>query len=426
MTWSTAFRIREGLRGSLWVVPLIGAVAGGLLSPLGILVDDHVEVSAYWNYSPSTASTLLSAIIGASAALTGFVVTVTVLVIQMSTGTFSARYMRLSYRDRLLKAVLAVLAATMAFAFQILRRVEDDSVPNVGVTVSGLMLLISLILFLIFFDRFVHRLRPVAVAAIVSRAGREAFEDACAAAAAPDAPQLVTRPLETDRAPTLVVHSPQAGSIQAVNGPGLVRWAREHRCLVVLPHAVGDFVQTDGTLVVVHGDAPADAPAQLRGLIALGAERTIGQDPAFAVRIMVDMANKALSAAINDPTTAVQAIDHLGDLLRLIGSTPLPVSDSVAGPGSVVIRGRTWEEFLAQGVTEIREYGATSMQVSRRLRALLEELWKAVLPENRAAVEDELARLEAAVSAKWSDSPDRDRSELPDRQGIGGPTATVS
>src|SRR5690349_17763021 len=99
MTWSTAFRIRQYLRGSLWVLPLVGCVLGALLGVVDTQVEKSVHLPANWTYSSSTASTLLSAIVGAMAALTGFVVTVTVLVVQMATGSFSARYMRLWYRD---------------------------------------------------------------------------------------------------------------------------------------------------------------------------------------------------------------------------------------------------------------------------------------------------------------------------------------
>ena len=112
---------------------------------------------------------------------------------------------------------------------------------------------------------------------------------------------------------------------------------------------------------------------------------------------MVDIANKALSAAVNDPTTAVQVIDHLGEILRVIGTTNLrqPPRLGEQRPGRVIMRARRWEDFLSLGTTEIRRYGAASMQVNRRLRAMLEELHDEVLPEHRAAVADELARLDA-------------------------------
>ena len=158
-------------------------------------------------------------------------------------------------------------------------------------------------------------------------------------------------------------------------------------------------------------------------MIALGVERTVEQDPAFCIRIMADVAVKALSAAINDPTTAIQALDHLENVLRLIGSTThhgqLTFRDQQGTP-RLVMPGRTWEDYLTLAVTEIREYGASSIQVMRRLRAMLEDLRESVRPGYRPAVEAELTRLDATVAAGFAGSVDLDRASARDRQGIGG------
>ena len=177
-------------------------------------------------------------------------------------------------------------------------------------------------------------------------------------------------------------------------------------------------------LVEVYGDDPGPmAEPKLRGLIALGEERTIEQDPAFAIRIMVDIANRALSPAVNDPTTAVQVLNHLGDTLRMVGSTPLPSADRGTGSAEVLVPVRRWEDFLSLAVTEIREYGWRSVQVMRRLRAVLEELRESVPAERRDAVDAELARLEATVSRGFGGTVDLDLASVPDPQGIGGPGA---
>ena len=125
MTWSGTFRRRQYLRSTLWVWPVI------------------VTPPAFWQYSPSIATTMLSTIVGASAALTGFVVTVAVLVVQMAIGTFSARYMRLIYRDPVLKAVLALLIGTTTFSLSLLRRVKSDFVPDIGVTIDGILIVVG-------------------------------------------------------------------------------------------------------------------------------------------------------------------------------------------------------------------------------------------------------------------------------------------
>jgi uncharacterized membrane protein len=424
MSWARRFRARQYIRGSLWVLPLIGGVLGVALGELDVVVDKSLNLSGALAYSASTATTLLATIVGAMAALTGFVVTVTTLVVQMATGTFSARYMRLWYRDRMLKALLALLIGTLAFSFALLRHVESNSVPNLGVSVAGVLVVASLLLFLLFLDIYLHRLRPVAVAVLVADYARDEFQPQEAALVAAQDIWLGVFEANGER-PTLVVHSENAGAIQAIDVGGLVRWAREHECLVAFRHTIGDFVPAGAKLIEVYGGGDVD-PREERRLsrkVALGAERTIEQDPAFAIRIMVDIADRALSAAVNDPTTAVQVLNHLSDVLRMIGSVDFSQS-SWSGDGGVrvglVMPVRRWEDYLTLGTTEIREYGANTIQVMRRLRAMLEELHEEVRPEHRAAVEDELARLDATVARSYGDSVDLDRASIPDAQGIGG------
>ena len=216
----------------------------------------------------------------------------------------------------------------------------------------------------------------------------------------------------------------RGGAIQAVDSVGLVEWARARDAELVLPRPVGDFVHAGEVLVRVYGGEFGDgADEELEGMIALGDERTYEQDPAFAIRILVDIANRALSAAVNDPTTAVQVLDHLEDVLGLIGKTDLEERAKPASadtPAAVVMATTRWEDFVTLGLTEIREYGATSVQIVRRLRALLEELLETVRPEHRAALEEELRRLDATVAGAWRDSVDLDRASEADRQGIGG------
>ena len=320
MSWAALFRAREYLKDSFWFYPLIGAILGPLVALLTQQADTSVMVPKAWQYAPSTASTVLTTIVGATVGLTGFVVTVTVLAIQMATGTFSARVMRIWYRDRILKATLTVLAGTLTFSFSLLRQVGSKQVPDIGVSVAGFLLGLSLVLFLLFFDRFIHRLRPVAVAHFACQMARRVIT-------------TVTHAAEVDAAsaqiatgePVLMVPSRRDGSIQAVDVRGLVRWASRHHHLLAMQAAVGDFVTTGDHVIAVFGEAsvPAKTSRQLQGMVALGIERTFEQDPAFAIRIMADIAVKALSAAINDPTTAVQALNHLANVLRLLGSTPL-------------------------------------------------------------------------------------------------------
>jgi len=426
MSWSTRFRVRQFVRGSIWLVPVLGGIAGTLCGIAAAESGRLWEPPDGWTYSAGTAQAVLASVVGASVGLTGFVVTVGVLIVQMATGTFSARYMRIFYRDRLLKAVLAMLVGTLTFSYGLLRRVEQDSVPSLGVTLAGFFLATGVLLFLVFLNRSIHRLRPVAVAALVAQAGRRSFLDLLHEVEEADAPVHVLGAYVSRTPPTLVVPSLQAGAVQALDTTGLTRFARERDCLIVVRPAVGDFVSQGAALFEVYGAGPLDdaTAARLLSMIVLGVERTIEQDPAFAIRVMVDIAIRALSPAVNDPTTAVQVLDHLGETLRLLGATGRPAPDpdgaEAASPG-LVVRARSWDDIVELAFTEIRQYGGSSVQVVRRLRAVLEDLREQVKPEYRAAVDEELRRLDATVDEHWSRSVDLDLARLPDGQGIGGP-----
>src|SRR4051812_30910998 len=159
-SWAARFARRQRIRGSLWVVPLTCAIAGPLLAEGAIALDSVLPPSTAWSYTDSTASSVLSAIVGAMVGLTGFVVAFGVLVMQMATQSLSPRFMRLWYRDRLQKAVLGAFVGTLTFALALLRGVSESSVPDVGVTIAALAVTVSVVLFLVYLDRFVHNLRP--------------------------------------------------------------------------------------------------------------------------------------------------------------------------------------------------------------------------------------------------------------------------
>ena len=428
LSWGILFRVRQNLKGSLWAIPLAGALLGAVFGALGIVLDEHASVPSYWQYSPGTASTLLSAIVGASAALIGFVVTVTVLVVQIATDSLSSRYMRIWFRDWMLKAVLAILLCTLTLSLQEMRRVGDTFVPNLAVTVAGFLLVLGLVFFLLFLDRALHRVRPVAVASLVAAKIRRTAEEVANDAASPDAPDFLVGSYETDETPAHVVPSVRAGSLQAIDAAGLTRLARSSGCLFVLLHAVGDFVPVGAPLFEVYGTGgtPRSLERRLQGMVALGNERTIDQDPAFGIRILVDIANLALSPAVNDPTTVVQVIDYLGETLRVIGNVDL-AAHAARAPGTrplVIVPTRSWDDLVMLALTEIREYGAKSIQVNRRLRAMLETVRDDLPSARRPAIDEELARLTASVARGFAGSADLDRASEPDQQGLGGPRHT--
>ena len=417
--WSAWFRVREYVRCSLWVVPMLGGLAGVVLSYGSAKIDESVTVPLQWQYTQNTATTLLTTIVGAMVGLLGLVVTIGVLVVQQATSSLSPRFMRLWYSQRLQKAVLATFACTFAFAFGNLRRVNDSFVPDVGVTLAGIACSISLIMLLFYLDSFTHHLRPVAVASLVARRGQRVVTEARAVLTAdPD----LDLSAHTTGDPVLRVMSRRAGAVQAVHTDGLLAQAERHDCTLVLTFSVGDFVAADVPVIEVYGRS-APRPEVLLGYLAFGVERTIEQDPGFAMRILVDIAIRALSPAVNDPTTAVQVLNHLETLLQTLSTAPLPGTfalDDATGRHRVLIPGRRWEDYLELALTEIRQYGAGSPQVCRRLAALLDELAATVPPDRQAAVAAQQALLADTVDENFTEPAARARAKQPDRQGIGG------
>ncbi|MCU7730949.1 DUF2254 domain-containing protein [Actinoplanes sp. KI2] len=420
MSWALIFRIRQYLKGSLWVLPALGGVAGVVLAGLDERLEHGIHLPEAWQYSADTASSVLTSIVAAAIGLLGFVVTISVLVVQMATGTLSPRFMRLWYRDRMQKIVLAALTATFAFAFGLLRRIQQDSVPSLGVTVAGVAVGGSVLLLLVYLEHFAHGLRPVAVAAKVAAAGR-----AVVLAIAEELPGTAAGPSPTTGKPLLTVRSRRSGVIQAVHHRELVRTAVRHDCVLALTHAVGDFVPPGATVVEVYGPRRAPGRRRLAAMVALGQERTIDQDPAFALRILVDIAIRGLSPAVNDPTTATQVLDYVEDLMQALGQADIPSPRQIRdrdGRVRVVLPSPAWEDYLSLAVTETRQYGATSPQVCRRLRAMLAELHDIVRPDRQSAVTAELTALDAIVQRSFTDAAERAFAAGADRQGIGGST----
>src|SRR4030095_15606081 len=192
-------------------------------------------------------------------------------------------------------------------------------------------------------------------------------------------------------------------------------------CLIELVPEVGQFIASGDPLFRVYrGNQKVEN--RLRNSVAIGAERTPEQDPLFAFRILVDIASKALSPAINDPTTAVLAIDQIHHLLRDIGKRSLAEGQETdrTGRTRLIYRTPNWEDFVVLGTTEIRQYGHESIQVQRRLRAMLEDLIDTLPKRRHPVLFKELNLLATSSKRAFPDLADQVLADSGDMQGIGG------
>ena len=202
----------------------------------------------------------------------------------------------------------------------------------------------------------------------------------------------------------------------------LVALAQAADAVVVVPARIGDCIPSGAPLALVYSTRPGDVvdPEELRAGLLLERERSREQGPANDLRLLVDIAIRALSPAINDPTTAVHALDQIESVLCRLGNSHLENGRVRDGMGTVRLAYSTptWREYLDLAVVEIQQYGSGSVQVERRLAALFNLLRK-TLPEARRPAIDELEAERLATIRNVFPDPLRRRAELGDRQGLG-------
>jgi uncharacterized membrane protein len=175
----------------------------------------------------------------------------------------------------------------------------------------------------------------------------------------------------------------------------------------------------------VHGGTRAIDERALRAAFILGGERTFEHDPKYAIRLLVDIAIKALSPAVNDPTTAVQALDQIEDLLLRLGRRRLEIGAfrDRAGAVRLVMPYPEWDDFLTLAFDEIRYCGATSVQVMRRMKALAADLIRALPAERHEALRHQQHRLDVSIAKSFPDAGEKQEASVEDRQGLGIPRA---
>ena len=191
--------------------------------------------------------------------------------------------------------------------------------------------------------------------------------------------------------------------VLAVNLDDLLAKAADYDGVIELVPQVGDYVSQGEPLFNLHGGARAVDDRALRGSIAFGSERTLDQDPTFAFRIVIDIALRALSPAINDPTTAVLALDQLQQMLRVVGSRHLR-TDEVRDASMhvrVICRTPNREDFVYLVFSEIRRCGSNNLQVARRLRAMIENMLDRLPSYRHAVLYRELSMLDRDINSQF-------------------------
>jgi uncharacterized membrane protein len=411
-----------------WFIPMFyvsGAVLGGLALP-------RIEQAYLSGYtlavSVASAQALLSAAASGMMALTGIVFAMAFVMVQFSAIAYSPRLVLWFARDRTLFHALGAFTATFLYALFTLAWVDrggSAKVPLFSMLLVGMMIILSMLLF----ARLMQRLGDLQIGNVLHLVGDqgravigEMFrrQDDASGAAHPARSAASTARLGPVTQTVKYFGKPR--TVAKLDVDSLVALAREGQGTIVMACAVGDTLVEGSGLLHVHDSGTPLPEDALRRAVHLKRERTFEQDPKYPIRLLVDIAIKALSPAINDPTTAVQTIDQLEDLLRRLGVAELDAGYAVDESGALrlVFPTPTWEDYLSLAFDEIRHFGSNSVQVMRRTRSALVGLAE-ILPrqERVETVRNYLEHLDRVIGASPFDIEDKRMARQEDRQGIG-------
>ncbi len=384
------FRVSEWLKGSLLAIPALFVLGAVGLSALTLAVAEHLRgasfASVLFRGSSTTAQAILSTIAASTVTLTGLVFSVTMLVLQLTSSRYSPRVLRSFLRDRTSKITLGIFVGTFTYCLAVLRTidVDSDTEPGLATSVAVLLALATVAAFVQYINHIARRIRVSSIIETVTKETDSAI-DVHFPGPASHAPAT---PAEEEPAGATVA-STTRGVLLVADVAKLVACARCADCRVDVLVGSGKFVPRGGPLFEVRpGEAVERLGKSLERHVVLGAERTMQGDPAYGFRQLVDIAELSLSPAVNDPTTAVQALDAIHDLLRRLAARPFPTGRHHDQDGELRVRmpEMTWEDYLDLAVDEILVYGSGSLQVTGKLRSMLDDLAAAASPERREAV----------------------------------------
>lgn len=413
----------------LWLIPMAYVTA----SAIGGMILPRIEQAYLTSYtisiSVASAQAYLATAASGTMAITGIVFAMAFVMVQFSAIAYSPRLVLWFARDPTLFHSLGAFAATFVYALFTLAWVDRGGSGNVPLF-STLLVAIMLVVSMLLFSRLVQRLTDLQITSVlrlIGDKGRRVIQELFPEAENGRTNCMKQRPptsFDTQLGPiTQKLHySGDPRTIAKFDVGTLVRLAERINGVIAMDCAVGDTLVLGSPVLHIYCGQSLASEALLMRALYLGRERTFEQDPKYPLRVLVDIAIKALSPAINDPTTAVQTLDQIEDLLRRLGSRKLDTGfvPDESGKLRLIFPMPTWEDYLTLAFDEIRQYGATSVQVMRRLRSILIELIDALPDAGRTeAVQKYLAHLDLTVELSDLDAEDRLVARQEDRQGLG-------
>lgn len=400
----------EYLRGSLWFVPAVMVTAAiALAIVLGeVHVADGSPLSAVsFPGGADGARAILQVVAGSVITVTGVVFSLTVVTLQLASTQFSPRLLRTFLRDLGNQVVLGTFLGTFAYALVALRSIQsgptpsEDVVPSLTVTAGYLLALASVVALVYFIDDIARSIRIDSLMRDVQKSAMPVIDAVHPhpAGAGRDRPAVPEPP-----ATAAAVGAYRSGFVQAVAPDELLAAAVADGVVVRVVPAVGDPVVAGAPLAWVWSpsspvDPSPDMHEAVRRAVRIGFERTMQEDVGYALRQLVDVAVKALSPGVNDPTTAIHAINHLASIMAVLAQRDLGpiVERDDGGATRVVVPTNDLADHVASTAGQIRRYGSAEPTVMVALLGMLREVGRSRGATGREALRDEGRRLVAAA-----------------------------
>ena len=410
-------RLAGHVRSSLWFIPVVCVLAGAMLSFGAIWIDsafDFELVPEWLTGGPDAALAIFSTIAASMVSLAALVLTITMVVVQLAMGQFSPRIVQTFLRDKPSQIAVGLFIATFVHAMIALHEVQSGnggSVPGLALVVAYVLVVISVVVLVMYVHHIGRSLRVSALIELVGSDTRRLLDG-----------EYSERLQTSEDAAKDLIAAPRSGVVTFIARDELVSLARAADCTLEMVPALGAFVPAGCPLFRVTGDPDRLDVVRVIGAIRVGLERTLDQDVAYGMRMLVDMAERSLAdSPFLDPTTAVQAIDRLHDCLRQLAQRVLPegVYRDVTGHVRLIVPVMNWDAYVHLAFDEIRLAGAQSPQVTRRLIAALADLQTVVPPDRLSAIHRQQASLRSTVSDAVPDTDDIAFALVADRQGIG-------
>lgn len=429
-TWTRRGRLRQYIETARWPIPVAYLLAAGVFGIGLSTLDRSIQTAVPAEFGVGAAQALLTAFATGLITVMGFMISVVIAGMTFSGTTVTPRIVREMQRNTTMQHVFGLLLFSVVYAFLVLNRVAPPSdpeyVPDLAVWLVMPLLVLDVVGLLIMVKAMSHALRLVEIIDNVHARAVQVIATMYPDTLGPDEDDTDT-PSPLSAPPQTIRNGEHSGVVASLDVRSLVTEAARLDTTFELACSIGSYVPRGAALFHVADRRPGLDEQRLQRAVGLADERTIDQDPQYALRLIVDIATRALSPAVNDPTTAVQALDRIEDILRLLATHRLDrgVIRDDDGQIRLVVSMPGWQDYLTVALTEIRQYGATSTQVVRRQRALLENLQLDTPACRQDALKAQVARLDATVASYFPDPADHELALVPDHHGLGEPQRTT-